>query len=117
AAPDAEKRERGPLPRPDRRPAGREGPWRALSLRDQGGERLRDQRLRAPRRSDVREPRPLRGGAERVGTGQRAGPRDGARGAAPRNPPGLEGLSVPGRPRDTGRAAPEGPRRPGAEPA
>ena len=107
--------ERGPLPQQDRQQAGGAGSGRALSLRDQGRERLRDQRLRAPRRPDVREPRPVRGGAKRGGAGQRAGPRDGPRGPAPRDPPGLEGLSRPGRPRDTGRAAGEERRQHGAD--
>ncbi len=115
AAPDAERSERGPLPQRDRHQAGGAGSGRALSLRDQGRERSGDQRLRAARRPDVREPRPVRGGAKRGGAGRRAGPRDGARGAAPRDPPGLEGLSRPGRPRHTGRAARQERRQHGAD--
>ena len=107
AAPVAARPERGPLPEQDRQQAGGEDSGRALSLRDQGGERRRDQRLLAARGTDVREPRPVRGGAKRGGAGRRAGPRDGPRGPAPRDPPGLEGLSRPGRTRDTRRAAGE----------
>ncbi len=107
AAPVAAQPKRGPLPEQDHRQAGGEDSGRALSLRDQGGERLRDQRLLAARWTDVREPRPRRGGAKRGGAGRCPGPRDVPRGPAPRDPPGLEGLSRPGRTWDTRRAAGE----------